>query len=80
MEDNKAGLKNRTPFQTNQRVSFLSPCVDTWAGPQYTYGPFDNSQLPANECGLAPDHEEVGDEAWHSWPEEKGKQPIRRKK
>lgn len=70
MEDNRDGLKNRVPFQTDQRVATLSPILDTYAGPQYGYGAFDG-RVPDDPCGLAPSGEEVSDDEFRSWPEKK---------
>lgn len=69
MEDNREGLKNRSPFQTNQRVSTLSPILESWAGPQYEYGPF-SGVVPEDPLGIA-DGAEVPDDIFRSWPERK---------
>lgn len=69
MEDNSKGLKNRTPFQENQRVSTLSPIVESWAGPQYGYGAFDG-RVPEDPAGFVTGGE-VDDETFRQWPEKR---------
>ncbi len=70
MEDNTDGLKNRSPFQTNQQVSTLSPIVDSWAGPQYEYGAF-SGVVPDDNLGLI-NSTEVDDRTFRARDERKG--------
>ena len=65
MQDNDKGLKNRAPLKTDERIVMLSPALDSWKGKQYAHMPALAGEVPANNIGLAPQHEEVFDRQFH---------------
>jgi len=73
MEDNRHGLKNRAPFKTDQRFVTLSPIIDSYDGMQYAHNPAFAGDIPADNIGLCPEHEEVPDATFRAWPEKRSK-------
>jgi hypothetical protein len=74
MEDNRRGLRNRSPFQTNQRVVTLSPILESYDGPQYENSPAFAGEVPADNLGFFPEGTaEVPDSEFRAWPEKRGK-------
>ncbi len=65
MEDNHKGLTNRAPMKTDQRVVLLSPALDSWKGKQFAHNPAFAGEVPANNLGLCPEHDEVSDTEFH---------------
>ena len=65
MEDNDKGLKNRAPMKTDQRIVTLSPILDSWKGKQFAHNPAFAGEVPANNIGLVPEHDEVPDRQFH---------------
>ena len=50
--ENDEGLSSRPPL-SSQPVTTLSPILDSYCGPDYSYGPFDGS-VPEDSIGLIP--------------------------
>jgi len=79
MQDDNRGLRRRSPYQPSQRVTTLSPILESYKGPQDKYGPM-NGELPANNIGLAPEPAETGDEKFRDWPEDQVNRALRGQK
>jgi len=69
VEDNSKGLHNRAPMKTDQRVVLLSPSIDSWKGRQFGHMPALAGEVPANNIGLVPEHNEVPARTFRDFPE-----------
>ena len=79
MEDHYDGLTNRAPMKKDQRVVLLSPSIDSWKGKQFGHTPMLAGEVPANNIGLCPEHDEVPDETFREFPESnKSRRGIRK--
>lgn len=82
MQDDLKGLRRRSPYQPSQRVTTLSPLLESYKGPQDQYGPMDAEQ-PLNLIGLVPegsDNRDVPDDKFRSWPEDQTDRALRGQK
>lgn len=70
MEDTRSGLKNKAPMKTDQRVVMLTPCNESYDGPQYGETPASAGGVPKDNLGFFPKGtDEVPDSEFRSWPE-----------
>lgn len=71
MEDTRQGLKNEAPMKTDQRVVMLTPCNESYDGPQYAYSPATSGEVPKDNLGIFSmgGTAEVPDPEFRSWPE-----------
>jgi hypothetical protein len=70
VEDTRKGLKNKAPMMTNKRVVTLTPCNESYNGPQYGFCPAADGEVPADNLGFFKfGTEEVPDSEFRSWPE-----------
>jgi len=76
MQDDQNGLRRRSPYEPSQRVTTLSPLLESYKGPQDKYGPLD-AELPLNNIGLIADNNETSDERFRSWPEDQETRALR---